>query len=89
MGRESRPTGCASWLNLSLPPPGFDDLSVDERIDYLQSLWNRIAASPETIPVPDWHREVIDERLRDQGFHQCCSTPPTVLRPVPLQPSAP
>ena len=25
----------------------------------------------------------------DQGFHQCCSTPPTVLRPVPLQPSAP
>ena len=48
-----------------LPPPGFDDLSVDEKIDYLQSLWNRIAAAPETIPVPDWHREIIDERLRD------------------------
>jgi len=27
-----------------LPPPGFDDLSVDEKIDYLQSLWDRIAA---------------------------------------------
>ena len=48
-----------------LPPPGFDELSVDEKIDYLQSLWDRIAVSPETIPVPDWHREVIDERLRD------------------------
>ena len=35
-----------------LPPPGFDDLSVEEKIDYLQSLWERIAASPETIPVP-------------------------------------
>ena len=28
-----------------LPPPGFDDLSVDEKIDYLQSLWDRIAAT--------------------------------------------
>jgi putative addiction module component (TIGR02574 family) len=48
-----------------LPPPGFDDLSVDEKIDYLQSLWDRIAAAPETIPVPDWHREILHERLKD------------------------
>ena len=26
-----------------LPPPGFDDLSVDEKIDYLESLWNQYA----------------------------------------------
>jgi putative addiction module component (TIGR02574 family) len=48
-----------------LPPPGFDDLSVNEKIDYLQSLWDRIAATPESIPVPEWHREILDERLRD------------------------
>ena len=30
-----------------LPPAGFDDLSVDEKLDYLQSLWDRITASPE------------------------------------------
>jgi putative addiction module component (TIGR02574 family) len=48
-----------------LPPPGFDDLSVDEKIDYLQSLWDRIAATPESIPVPDWDREILDERLKD------------------------
>ena len=35
------------------------------KIDYLQSLWDRIAATPETIPVPDWHREILDERLKD------------------------
>ena len=44
-----------------LPPLGFDELSVDEKIDYLQSLWDRIAASPDTIPVPDWHREILEE----------------------------
>ena len=73
-GRRRISRDILSWIVLldvlmakpvPLPPPGFDDLSVDEKIDYLQSLWDRIAASPETIPVPDWHREVIDERLKD------------------------
>ena len=50
---------------LPLPPAGFDDLSVDEKIDYLQSLWDRIAATPAAIPVPDWHREILDVRLKD------------------------
>jgi putative addiction module component (TIGR02574 family) len=45
------------------PPPGFDDLSVNEQIDYVQSLWERIAASPQSIPVPEWHERVISERL--------------------------
>lgn len=27
------------------PPPGFDDLPVDEQIDFVQSLWDRIAAT--------------------------------------------
>jgi hypothetical protein len=48
-----------------LPPPGFDDLSVDEKIDDLQSLWDRIAATPDTVPVPVWHTVIIDERLKD------------------------
>ena len=45
------------------PPPGFDDLPVDERIDFVQSLWDRIAATPEQVPVPEWHRRIIRERL--------------------------
>jgi putative addiction module component (TIGR02574 family) len=45
------------------PPPGFDDLSVEERIDFVQSLWDRIAATPEQVPVPDWHRRIIREQL--------------------------
>jgi putative addiction module component (TIGR02574 family) len=48
-----------------LPPPGFDDLSIDEKIDYLQSLWDRIAASPEEVPIREWHREILDQRQKD------------------------
>lgn len=45
------------------PPPGFDDLTVSEQIEYVQALWDRIAASPEQVPVPDWHGEILRERL--------------------------
>lgn len=48
-----------------LPPPGFDDWTVDQQIDYVQTLWDRIAASPKSIPIPDWHREILDARLED------------------------
>jgi putative addiction module component (TIGR02574 family) len=56
---------CTMPNPVPLPPPGFDDLSVDEKIDYLQSLWDRITAGPDTIPVPKWHRDILDERLKD------------------------
>jgi putative addiction module component (TIGR02574 family) len=50
----------------SLPlaaPPGFDELSVEEKLDYLETLWARIVSKPEQIPVPDWHRKILAERL--------------------------
>ena len=46
-----------------IPPPGFDELSAEDKIDYVQSLWDRIAASPEELPVPEWHKQIISERL--------------------------
>lgn len=48
---------------LRLPPAGFDDLPVEEQIDYLQALWDRIAATPERVPVPDWQYQLLTERL--------------------------
>ena len=45
------------------PPPGFDELPVEEKIDYVQSLWERIVATPQQVPFPNWHLRVLDERL--------------------------
>ena len=59
------PLGALQAQNRPATAPGFDELSVDEDIEYLHSLWDRIAATPETIPVPDRHREILDERLKD------------------------
>jgi putative addiction module component (TIGR02574 family) len=50
---------------LEIPPPGFDALSVDAQIEYVQDLWDWIAARPEDIPVADWQKELIERRLRE------------------------
>jgi putative addiction module component (TIGR02574 family) len=50
-------------MSQASPPPGFDTLSIDEQIDYVQCLWDHIAARREEAPVPDWHREILAERL--------------------------
>lgn len=47
----------------TVPPPGFDDLTVEDQIDYLQRLWRRIARRPEDVGVPDWHMELLESRL--------------------------
>jgi len=52
-------------VSVPLPPPGFDDLSPEEKLEYVQLLWERIAAQPEDLPVPEWHRKVLEERLKD------------------------
>lgn len=47
---------------LPTPPQGCDDLSVEEQIDFVQFLWDRIASTPEQVPVPEWHKSILRER---------------------------
>ena len=50
---------------LRIPRPGFEELSIEEQIDYIQSLSGNASqpTHPEDIPVPDWHRKILEERL--------------------------
>ena len=49
-----------------MPPPGFDDLSSEEKVSYVQSLWDLISADQSKIPVPEWHRSELKRRLRER-----------------------
>lgn len=49
------------------PPPGFDEMSREEQIDYVQRLWNRIAADEAEIAIPVWHREILRKRTADSA----------------------
>lgn len=49
--------------SLPLPPSGFDALPVEDQIDYVQSLWDRIAASAGRVPLQEWQQALLEERL--------------------------
>ena len=44
-------------------PKEFKDLSLRDRIEYVQNLWDFIARSEEELPLPDSHKKILDERL--------------------------
>jgi putative addiction module component (TIGR02574 family) len=38
-------------------------LSADEKLALVEALWDSLAAEPDRVPIPEWHRDVIAERL--------------------------
>lgn len=62
------------------PPPGFDDLSVDEQIDYVQALWDRVTADPDKVPLPAWHEGIIRRRIAELESDPSSSVPWTDAR---------
>lgn len=48
--------------NLTIPPE-FEAASSSERIAFVEALWDQIAREPDTVPMPDDHKRVLDERL--------------------------
>jgi putative addiction module component (TIGR02574 family) len=40
----------------------FDGLSFPQKLQLVEDLWDRIAESPASIPVPDWQKEELDRR---------------------------
>ena len=59
----------------TLPPPGFDELSADEKLEYIQALWDHFSEHPEEVPLPDWHRQVVAERLAAHRRGEVTSRP--------------
>jgi putative addiction module component (TIGR02574 family) len=44
-------------------PREFDEVSGDQRIAFVQDLWDRIAQDPDRVLVPNEHKQLLDERL--------------------------
>jgi len=46
-------------------PPGFDDATKEQRIAFVQELWDRIAQDPARVPIPVEHQHILEERLAE------------------------
>jgi len=38
------------------------ELSVPQKLQLVEDLWDSIAAVPESVPVPEWQKEELDRR---------------------------
>lgn len=45
-------------------PAEFRNAAPEERIAFVQMLWDEIAQDPDSIPVTDEHKAILDDRLR-------------------------
>jgi putative addiction module component (TIGR02574 family) len=43
----------------------FSDLSVVEKLQLVEGLWDQIAASTETLPIPPWQKEELEKRRKN------------------------
>ena len=46
-----------------IPPPGFDELTPEEKVRYVGALWDRIVADQDRLPISDAQRTLIRQRL--------------------------
>ncbi|MFM9962997.1 MAG: addiction module protein [Planctomycetaceae bacterium] len=41
------------------------EMSVPDKLDVLERLWDSITADPRQVAIPDWHLEELDRREKD------------------------
>lgn len=61
-------------------PPGFDEAPKEQRIAFVQALWDRIAQDPERVPVPIEHCRILEERLKEYRANPTAGRPWSEVR---------
>lgn len=46
-------------MSVDLP---FHEMSLRDKLELMEALWDDLSRSPDTLPSPEWHKEVLDER---------------------------
>lgn len=41
------------------------ELPAEDRLQLVERIWDSLAVSADSVPVPDWHRAELDSRLND------------------------
>jgi len=65
---------------LAIPPPGFDDLSPDEKVRYVGALWDRIADNQQDLPISDELRDLLHSRLAAHQANPAAARPWSEVR---------
>ena len=45
-------------------PVDLKQLNLSDKISLMEALWDELCRREEDVPVPQWHRQLLDERER-------------------------
>jgi putative addiction module component (TIGR02574 family) len=45
--------------------PQLQGLSIGEKLQLVEELWDEIAEAGEAVPLPEWHKRALDESLEE------------------------
>jgi len=45
-------------------PLALDKMTIEEKLQTMEALWNDLCQHEEALPVHDWQKEILDERER-------------------------
>ena len=48
---------------MPLPSLDLDKLTRDEKLELIEKLWDSLEESADDLPIPDWHRQLLTQRL--------------------------
>ncbi|MEI6257123.1 MAG: addiction module protein [Planctomycetota bacterium] len=51
--------------SVSLRDLGLDRLSIEERLQLAEAIWDSVIHDVETAPLPEWQRAELEQRLAD------------------------
>ena len=62
------------------PPPGFDELTPDEKVRYVGTLWDRIVEDQDALSLSEAQRRLIRERLTAHEANPAAARPWSEVR---------
>ena len=48
-------------MSIDIP---LDSMSVPEKLMAIETIWDSLCKSPESVPVPEWHKRELEERIK-------------------------
>ena len=52
-------------VSVSLHDLGIDRLSIEERLQVAEAIWDSVVHDVEAAPIPDWYKAELERRLAD------------------------
>lgn len=65
----AKKAGIISENTPTVASSGFDELRVKEKLEYVQSPWDRIVVDADSVPAPKWYRTILRECPEDRRLN--------------------